>query len=247
MSEPRTEPFINADIAESINYASWQNSVPLLRAIEVNNPSAQTLSDVRLELSSSPPFLRPKTWRLERLNAGDELDLRDRDVQLDPDYLNGLNEAERGEVSLILSRDDEVLAQTKHDIRILARDEWGGLNSNGELLAAFVMPNDPALAKLLKSAAKLLGKHGHSTALDGYQSGDPGRAYMLAAAIWSAVSAESLTYANPPRSFEKVGQKTRRPSQVLSHGLATCLDTSMLFAAALEGCDRTSGLGVERV
>ena len=234
MTELQTEPLINADVAESINYASWQNSVPLLRSIKVNNVSAQTLSDLRLEISSSPPFLRTKTWQLERLKAGDELDIRDRDVQLDPDYLNGLNEAERGEVSLVLTRDDEVLASSKHHVRILARDEWGGLVSNGELLAAFVMPNDPAVNKLLKAAAKLLGKHGHSTALDGYQTSDPRRAYMLAAAVWSSISAQTLTYANPPRSFEKVGQKTRRPNQVLSDGLATCLDTSMLFAAALE-------------
>ena len=233
MTELQTEPLINADVAESINYASWQNSVPLLRSIEVNNVSAQTLSDLRLEISSSPPFLRTKTWQLERLKAGDELDIRDRDVQLDPDYLNGLNEAERGEVSLVLTRDDEVLASSKHHVRILARDEWGGLQSNGELLAAFVMPNDPAVNKLLKAAAKLLGKHGHSAALDGYQTSDPRRAYMLAAAVWSSISAQTLTYANPPRSFEKVGQKTRRPNQVLSDGLATCLDTSMLFAAAL--------------
>ncbi|MDP1562998.1 MAG: hypothetical protein Q8M16_16595 [Pirellulaceae bacterium] len=57
---------------------------------------------------------------------------------------------------------------------------------------------------------------------------------MLVAALWSAVAAKSLTYANPPRSFEAVGQKTRRPATVLSEGLATCLDSTLLFAAAIE-------------
>ena len=72
----------------------------------------------------------------------------------------------------------------------------------GELLPAFVTPNDPALAALLRSVATLLGQHGHPTALDGYQSGDPNRAYLLAAALWSAVAGRSLVYANPPGSFE---------------------------------------------
>jgi very-short-patch-repair endonuclease len=119
-------------------------------------------------------------------------------------------------------------------LRALARDEWGGMGSMGELLAAFVMPNDPAVAKLLKAAGESLSRHGHSPSLEGYQSGDPRRVYMLVAALWSAVSAEGLTYANPPRSFEQVGQKTRRPSSVLSEGLATCLDSTLLFAAAIE-------------
>ena len=41
---------------------------------------------------------------------------------------------------------------------------------------------------------------------------------------------QSLTYATPPSSFEQVGQKTRRVATVLSDGLATCLDTTLLFA-----------------
>src|SRR5690606_12275100 len=64
--------------------------------------------------------------------------------------------------------------------------------------------------------------------------GDPGRAYLLTAALWSAVAAEGLAYAHPPASFEEVGQKTRRPSTVLKEGLATCLDSTLLFAAAIE-------------
>ena len=70
--------------------------------------------------------------------------------------------------------------------------------------------------------------------LDGYQSGDPGRAYMLTAALWSAVAELGLTYANPPTSFEEVGQKTRRVGAMLSDGLATCLDSTLLFASAIE-------------
>jgi hypothetical protein len=57
---------------------------------------------------------------------------------------------------------------------------------------------------------------------------------MLGAAIWSAVAARGLTYAEPPKSFEKNGQKVRRPSVILDQGLATCLDTSLLFASAIE-------------
>lgn len=239
MTDERTPKFsgeisIHADIVDCLNYASWQNSVPLLKSLHVQNDTAEALQNLRLSVTSSPAFIRPKQWVLDRVDAKSESTPRDRELQLDADYLNGLNEAERGILTFTLMRGDTVIATADRELRVLARDEWGGLNSGGELLAAFVMPNDPAIARILKIASEVLAKHGHDSALDGYQSRDPRRAYMLVAAIWSAVASRSLTYANPPRSFELVGQKTRRPATVIADGLATCLDSTLLFAAAIE-------------
>ena len=231
---PDEKPKIDVDVAACVNYASWQNSVPLLRSVEIHNYSLKTLDDLRLEVRSSPAFLRPKSWVIDRLSPDSSLPLGDRDVRLDPDYLKGLNEAERGLVTFRLFEADSLIAEAEHEIRVLARDEWGGMEAGGELLAAFVMPNDPAIASVLKDASKLLEQHGHSSELDGYQSRDPQRAWLLVAALWSSVTSRALTYANPPGSFENVGQKTRRPSAILSGGLATCLDSTLLFAAAIE-------------
>ena len=225
---------VEVETAECLNYASWQNSVPLLKSLEISNPTSQSCSGLTLTVTSSPAFIRPKQWVVDRVDAGSTVSVRDRDVQLDPDYLAGLNEAERGVLTFELLCGETVVETMHREIRVLARDEWGGLDSGGELLAAFVMPNDPALANVLKMAGKVLAKHGHASALDGYQSRDPRRAYMLVAALWSAVASRGLTYANPPRSFELVGQKTRRPATVLADGLATCLDSTLLFAAAIE-------------
>ena len=235
--EPVEQPetvTINADVAACVNYASWQNSVPLLRSLELGNGSSQSLSHLKLEVTSSPAILRPKTWIIDRLSPDSRLPLGDRDIRLDPDYLKGLNEAERGLVTFRLLQNGAMLSEAEHPIRVLARDEWGGMSAGAELLAAFVMPNDPAVAGLLKDAGRLLEQHGHSPALDGYQSRDPQRAWLIVAALWSAVAAKKLTYANPPGSFEVVGQKTRSPSVILGNGLATCLDSTLLFAAAIE-------------
>src|SRR5207248_1231858 len=59
-------------------------------------------------------------------------------------------------------------------------------------------------------------------------------AFMLAAAIYSAIAGMALHYAEPPASFESRGQKIRRPGTIAEDRLATCLDTTLLFAAALE-------------
>lgn len=221
-------------IAQSFTYASFQNAVPVIRSIGVNNPTSANIENCRLELTSNPPFLRSKIWQIDRILAGESIALSDRKIDLDAGYLAGLNEAERGELTLRLSSNDEILAEQHITVRLLARDEWGGVADMAQLLPAFVMPNDPATAAILREAASTLAAHGHSAALDGYQSCTPQRAYMLAAAIYSAVAAQSLLYAEPPASFESRGQKIRRPSTIVSSKLATCLDTALLFAAALE-------------
>lgn len=229
------DPTITADIAGSFTYASYQNAIPVIRSIRIENADGRHHDNIRVDLTSSPAFLRAKSWSIDRLVPGDSLPLSDRKVDLDADYLAGLNEAERGEITLRLSAGDAVLGEQRFPVRLLARDEWGGVADMAQLLPAFVMPNDPAVARILRNAADRLAEHGHPSGLDGYQSGDPQRSYMLAAAIYSAVAALAIHYAEPPASFEDRGQKVRRPATIAEERLGTCLDTTLLIAAALEG------------
>ncbi|MFG1344604.1 DUF3320 domain-containing protein [Xanthobacter autotrophicus DSM 431] len=221
-------------MAGSFTYASFQNAIPVLRSLRLTNAGERTLTACRLDVSAVPPFLRPKSWTIDRLLAGDEVAITDRRVELDPAYLKDLDEAERGEITFVLSQGQERLAEARIPVRLLARDEWGGVADMPQLLAAFVMPNDPAVAKLLRAASDKLLKHGLPPGMDGYQSEDPKRAGLLAAALYGAVSAQDIHYAEPPASFESRGQKVRRPSTIAATGLATCLDSTLLFAAAFE-------------
>jgi hypothetical protein len=225
---------IEADVAASFTYASYQNAIPVLRSVLIENSSDQHFENCRLELTSSPPFLRAKTWTVDRLIPGDKLTISDRKIELDAAYLSGLNEAERGEIILRFSSAGETLDEKRFTVRLLARDEWGGVADMAQLLPAFVMPNDPGVAQILRTAAERLVAHGHPSGLDGYQSASPQRAYMLTAAIYSAIAAMGLHYAEPPASFESRGQKIRRPSTIAEERLATCLDATLLFAAAIE-------------
>ena len=228
-------PVLVADIAGSFTYASYQNAIPVVRGIRIENADGRHHENIRLELASSPAFLRAKSWTIDRLAPGDSLSISDRKIELDAGYLAGLNEAERGEITLRLAAGDQLLDEQRVPVRLLARDEWGGVADMAQLLPAFVMPNDPAVGRILRSAADRLAEHGHPSGLDGYQSGDPQRAYMLTAAIYSAIAAMAVHYAEPPASFEARGQKVRRPATIADERLGTCLDTTLLFAAALEG------------
>ncbi|WP_265562478.1 DUF3320 domain-containing protein [Sphingomicrobium arenosum] len=226
---------IAADVAEKIGFVSHQNSVPPLRSIALTNDQDVTLENLRLSLRSEPDFLEKREWKIDRIGPNDTLHINDRRVEINGSYTRGLSESERGQLILELTDEDgEQVAQEKFPVELLAYDEWGGATAMPELLAAFSMPNDPSIDRLLKSASEILRRAGKDGSIDGYKSGDRRRIYELASAIWTAVCDLELSYAVPPASFEEQGQKVRTPGSVMRGRLATCLDTALLFTSALE-------------
>ncbi|QDU86621.1 ATP-dependent RecD-like DNA helicase [Planctomycetes bacterium Pla163] len=126
------------------------------------------------------------------------------------------------------------LATATADLDLCPPGEWPGLAVHPEYLAAFVLPNEPAVQDLLRGAADLLGEWTQNPALDGYQSKDPGRALRQAAAIYGAIQAAGITYANPPASFAESGQRVRLPGDIAASKMGTCLDLALLAAACME-------------
>ena len=221
-------------VAQKINFASAQNDVAIIERFAIDNSLEEPLVDVRITLRAAPAIIREKTWNVDRIAQGSELALRDLSAPLDIERLAGLDEAELGELEFRVEAQGLATMVEKCRIELLARDEWGGVGEMAQILAAFVSPNDPAVAGVLKEAAHLLEAAGHDGSLNGYQSGEPRRPYLLAAAIWSAATCLGLTYAVPPASFEQHGQKVRSPRRIKKEGLATCLDSTLFLAAAYE-------------
>ena len=217
-----------------VNFASAQNDVAIVDEITVDNPTDEALTDIRITLRAVPPIIREKTWTIDRVAPGSQVSVRDISTPLDIERLEGLDEAVIGELEFRMEAQGLQTIVEKRRIELLARDEWGGVRDMAQVLAAFVSPNDPAVARVLKDAARLLEGAGHDGSMNGYQSPDPRRAYLISAAIWSAVTGLALTYAEPPASFETEGQKIRGPGRITSEGLATCLDSTLFLAAAFE-------------
>lgn len=226
---------IQVDVAEKIGFVSQQNAVPPLRGISVTNDHEEPLEKAVLTLGTDTGFLSPRSWQIDYIAAGETLHILDQRVDISASYTKGLSESERGTVSLKLcNQDGELLALHEAPTELLASDQWGGTDAMPELLAAFVMPNDPAVDKVLKAASDALRRAGRPSGIDGYESGDRTRVYEFASAIWTAVAGLKLSYALPPASFERSGQKVRTPRAIFDGRIATCLDTALLFAAALE-------------
>lgn len=225
---------IEGVVSAKLGLASHQNAVPLLQQLTITNEGEERLDDLVLELEPSLPFGIAKTWRIDRLGPESSMAISDRDVELQEGYLADLTESIQASVQLRLQSSDGLVAEQHLPVELLARNEWGGAGSMPELLAAFCMPNDPAVDKVLKSASDVLRRAGRPDGIDGYKEDSRQRAWELASAVWSAVCGYQISYVLPPASFERQGQKIRSPSQVLDRSVGTCLDTALLFAAALE-------------
>lgn len=228
------EILIAGIVSTKLGLASHQNAVPLLRQLIITNESEEGYDDLVVELEPSLSFATTKTWRIDRLEPDSSLEIPDRDIELKEGYLADLTESMQAAVHVYVRSGKGVIAEQRFPVELLARNQWGGAGSMSELLATFCMPNDPAVDKVLKSTSDVLRRAGRPDGIDGYKAGSRKRVWELASAVWSAICGYQVSYVLPPASFEQEGQKIRSPSQVLDGNVGTCLDTSLLFAAAFE-------------
>ncbi|WP_149330354.1 DUF3320 domain-containing protein [Citrobacter braakii] len=223
----------HVSIARKLGFTSHQNAVPLLRELALHNESEQTFENLTLHLQTTPGVLEAKQWNIDCLLPSSFLDIRERDVKLNVEWLAELTESVACEVTLTLRQGEVTLFSLNYPLEALAKNEWGG-NVMVELLPSFIMPNDPAVDRLLKATSDVLRGAGKNDALDGYESKSRTRVWEMASALWTAVCNLSISYALPPASFECNGQKIRTPGAIMEGKVATCLDTTLLFASALE-------------
>jgi len=225
---------IDISVDPTVNYASYQNNVPLIRALALSNTTDEPLRDVEVVVRCEPAFAETMRLRFERLDAKESRHLRALDLKFQHRYLAELNEAERGRVIVEVSVGGTTVARADSPVEVLAYDQWAGTRALPELLAAFSMPNNPAVDRLIFQAGELLTKADSGRSLNGYQSKNREDVWAQVSAIYSAIASARLHYSEPPASFGNDGQKIRTPDRILAGGVATCLDLAMLVVSCLE-------------
>jgi very-short-patch-repair endonuclease len=225
---------IELDAARTIGYASIQNSVPVVRDLRVTNRSGGELTDVELVIRCDPGFALGAKLRFQKLAPGETRSLGAIDLQPDHTYLAELQEGMNASLIATATQADKELARESTGIQVLAYDQWGGTRSLPELLAAFSMPNNPAVDVLIGKASKLLRSSNPELSMNGYQSKSRDVVWKQVSALYSTIAAENLQYAEPPASFGSDGQKIRTADRILEGRVATCLDLAMLFSSCLE-------------
>ncbi|WP_442881588.1 DUF3320 domain-containing protein [Comamonas sp.] len=218
----------------TLGYASIQNAVPVVRGLTVTNSSDSALDEVEIRVSCNPRFAQSALLRFDRLAPGESRRVSPLDLRPDHAYLADLSESVVAAINVVATVGGQELARVSQDIEVLAYDQWAGTRALPELLAAFSMPNNPAVDSILAKASTLLRDAHNDHSMNGYQSKSRDVVWKQISAIYSTLAAAGLHYAEPPASFGSDGQKIRTPDRILDTKLATCLDLAMLFASCFE-------------
>lgn len=227
------QPHLTLTYDRSINYAFQQNAIPVVKELRLQN-NGLARKDLVLRVSSEPAFAPVIEIRLQSIEPAGEFRVSPLDLKLSHDFLAELNEKVAGWLKVEMLEGGEVIQTITEPISLLARNEWCGLVALPEILAAFVLPNDPAVMTILGRTSEVLKEATGRSELNGYQDKSRKRAWELVASIYKAIGELGIRYINPPASFESTGQKVRFPSEILNQRFGTCLDLALLFAACCE-------------
>ena len=238
---PASDPValrIDVVAVSDLSYAMAHCRIPVVDHITVDNTGDDTLSAIAEidVVSAHGSHGGPREVHLE-LAPHKPTVLRNVDLKIEPSSMLTVDEQRPGVIRVVL-RDGAgaVLAEATKDVNILAANQWKATPPQLalELLAAYVQPNATAIAGLLIEASDWLEQSTGRSAIDGYQSENPERVDAIAKAVFDAMRARDIRYAEPPASWGNVGQKVRTPAEVLEGRLGTCLDTTLTMAAVLE-------------
>lgn len=217
-----------------VNFALQQNDVPIVKRLRIENRGSEPLRDLEVRVLGDPGFAASWSRQIDLLGPGQPYLMEGVDLRLSPVFLAGLTERIRGQLWFEVLHNGSLLARHGEPVDLLARDEWGGTSSLPEILAAFVTPNHPAVARVLRRASVLLEETTGDPSLSGYQPKDRRRVLVTAAAVYTAIRDLDLGYAVPPASFEQAGQRVRLPGRIEEERLATCLDLALFACSCLE-------------
>ena len=223
---------LRIDYLPSVNYAMMNNGFSTLNSLVIENTGDEDLNLINITISGL--LIKESSCIVEHLNARQSMQMKNLVIEPDINALCETTEAVNTTFRVSANSGDTVLFDNEYPIRLLAFDEWAGIDIMPELLASFVIPNHPLLSRVKVTAAKFLEQLTGSSAIDEYQTQNRNRVRAQVAAIYEALRSEGIVYSTPPASFEKTGQRVRTADKVLTEKVATCLDTSLLMASCLE-------------
>jgi hypothetical protein len=243
-------PRMDISAISDLSYAMAHCRIPVIDHITVDNTGGDHQGAV-IEVdvvSAEGSHGGPAEIHLDLL-AHQPTVLRTVDLRLDPASMLRVDEQRPGDIRIVL-RDSagEVLAETAKEVNILAANQWKATPPQLalEILAAYIQPNAAAIAALMIDISDRLQAATGNSSIDGYQSESPERVDAIARAVFDAMKARDIRYAEPPASWGDIGQKVRTPAEVLDGRLGTCLDTTLVMAAVLEQCGINSTIWLIR-
>lgn len=228
------QPSIDFVYTPVINFAMQQNQIPVVRKFLIKNTTGEDLKNITVEITSEPDFAIAWNYNIDHLIKDESIEISPINLRISSKYLSELTERVAGIFKLTVTTNEKVILKQEFDVSILAFDQWNGVTTLREILAAFITPNHPEIVNVIKRASSILEKWTSSPSFDSYQTQNPDRVRKQMAAIYEAIAELQITYVTVPASFEASGQRVRLCDSIFSQRIGNCLDLSLLYAACLE-------------
>lgn len=223
---------VTLDYLPRINYAMINSGIEACSSLIVENKDDRDWNKIKISITGE--YVKESSCCYEYLRNNTSLQVNEVKIIPDIKILSEITESVKTSFHLLVEEENGILLDREYPITLLAYDEWAGSSIMPEHIAAFVVPNNPILSRIMVSAAKFLEEWTGSSAFDEYQTQDRNRVRAQVAAIYEALRSEGIIYSAPPASFEETGQRIRLADKVLTEKIGTCIDTSLLFASCLE-------------
>ena len=217
-----------------INFAMQQNHVPIVRNLVITNNTNEHLENVQVEIISEPEFATKWRKEIDLIPKKGKYSFDTIEIIISPKYLSELTERISGRFLVSITMDNKTIFEEAYKVDALAFDQWGGSGRLPEMLAAFITPNHPEIASIIRRASEILGKWTGNPSFDEYQTRNPDRIKKQLAAIFEAVAERQIIYCSVPASFEEYGQRIRTVDVILKQNIGNCLDLSLFYASCLE-------------
>jgi hypothetical protein len=214
-----------------------QAGYPLIDRVTARSGKKKLLGNLRLQTEWAPDVWGGKTEStLDDPTVKGTASWEYPQLALDTDRLRRVKETEKATLVLRLQSAEKEgwrsLWSRSVPVEIKPYNELVVHPELLDIMAAFVMPNDPYISNLISDARPYLEKLAGNTLFCGYQAG-PEHVHAMVNALYDLL-ADRITYNNPPASFEGTGQKIRLPREVVESQRGTCLDLALLYAAMIE-------------
>lgn len=231
---------IDLEHLDVVSHPMAHNEIAVVRSITVvprgdADSPAVSAATVDVSITDSDGALTEPCEITVDLAPGQPVTITDPPLRLDVGQLDQVREQRPATLLVRIRAGETILGEVRRPVRVLAAQQWLAVPPGlaDELLASFVMPNAPEITALMHRTADRLQAATGNDALNGYQAGAQ-RVDAMVEAIFDELRAGGIRYAEPPASWADVGQKIRTPAEVIDGHIGTCLDTTVVMAAALE-------------
>ena len=241
---------LNIEYLKGVNFALTNNGIATCQSLTMKN-LGEDLHDVCVECSGEY-FTQTRSAVIPLLPKGEVMRLSDFCIKPDSEKMISFTESVNTTFNIKVWADyaneesrQEVFAND-YDIRLLAYDQWLGIDVLPQSLSAFVMPNHPAISKVVVEAAAILKQVTGQSSFNEYQTRNPDDVLKQVAAVYAAIHQQGIVYRALPASFEQSGQRITLPYQVLESKLGNCVELTILFASVLEAIGINTGLIIQK-